>query len=179
MFRTGAQMAILIVIAGLCLWHAASHWPVNAIDDAFTDHVAFADRLLKPKLGRASENKAPVVLIAIDDPTLATHPWPWSPLDFSLFLRAVQPFKPGVVAIEDILDWNHSNLPPSERQKLPQYERMLRDSLLRTPKVLLGQRLGWPEDPDAIPPVEATPILRRVTGRMREIPEGTVIAEQA
>src|SRR3954454_20197318 len=98
MFRTGAQMAILIVIAGLCLWHAASHWPINAIDDAFTDHVALADSYLKPKLGRAPA-PAPVVLIGIDEPSLAGHPWPWSPLDFSLFLRAVEPYKPGVVAI--------------------------------------------------------------------------------
>lgn len=178
MFRTGAQMAILIVIAGLCLWHAASHWPINAADDAFTDHLALADSFLKPKLGRTPA-AAPVVLIAIDDPSLAGHPWPWSPLDFSLFLRAIEPFKPGVVAIEEILDWNHTNLPANERQKLPQYERMLRDSLLRTPKVLLGQRLGWPEDPDALPPIEATPILRHVSGRLREIPEGTVIADQA
>lgn len=183
MFRTGAQMALLILLAGFCLWREAVRWPVKAADEAFTDHIALLDRGLAGQLRArgwgGAESQAPIVLVGIDESSLASHPWPWTPLDFSLFLRAVQPFKPGVVAIEEVLDWNHSNLPQAERQKLPQYERMLRDSLLRTPKVLLGQRLGWPEDPDAVPPVQETPLVRRIRGNLREIPEGTVIAAQA
>jgi CHASE2 domain-containing sensor protein len=183
MFRTGAQMALLLLLVGVCLLRETFWWPVNSVDEAFADHVALADRALATQLqGRgwqAAPQAAPLVLVAIDENSLNGHPWPWSPLDFSLFLRAGQNFKPEVMAIAEVLNWDHSNLPVGERQKLPQYEKMLRDSLLRTPKVLLGQRLGWPDDPDAVPPVSETPLIRRVQGDLRQVPEWTVIEEQA
>ncbi len=183
MFRTGAQMSLLILLAGLFFLRESYWWPVNEVDNAFADYIALADRALLNEAEKrgwaAAPKEAPVVLVAIDDSSLADHAWPWSPIDFALFLRAALPFRPEVIAIEEILDWDHSNLPPGERQKLPQYEKMLRDALLRTPKVLLGQRLGWPEDPDAIPPIQEAPIIRRVSGNLREVPEWTVIEAQA
>jgi hypothetical protein len=182
MFRTGAQMAILIVLAGLFLLREAHWWPMNAVDEAFADHIALAERRATDwarQRGWAPPTRTmPVVLVAIDENSLADHPWPWNPLDFSLFLRAAQTFRPDVVVIDEVLDWDHTNLPASERQKLPQYERMLRDTLLRTPKVLLGQRLGWPDDPDVVPPLHEAPFFRRVTGNLLEVPEWTAIEAQ-
>ena len=72
--------------------------------------------------------------------------WPWSPLQYSIFVQAALPFQPDVIAIEDILEWDRANLAPSERQKLPQYEKILGDSLLRAPKV--AQDLGKDVEPD-------------------------------
>src|SRR5262249_53360074 len=69
-------------------------------------------------------------------------------------------------------------LDPKERQKLPQYEKMLRDSLLRAPKALLGAELGWPEDPETIPTIGAAPLLPHVKGDLRQVPEWTVIEHQ-
>jgi hypothetical protein len=80
-----------------------------------------------------------------------------------------------VVAIDDVLDWKHVAVDPVERQKLPQYEKMLADTLLPCPKLLLGARLGWPDDPETIPPLEEAPIIRKVAGDLRPIPEWTVI----
>ena len=117
----------------------------------------------------------PVTLFAINDNSVANHPWPWSPVEYALFARAVLPFHPAVVAIDDVLDWKHVAVDPAERQKLPQYEKMLADTLLPCPKLLLGARLGWPDDPEAIPPLEEAPIVRKIAGDLRPIPEWTVI----
>lgn len=181
MFRTGAQMAILVLLTGLLLQREARWRPVAAFEEEFSDATAVADRYLSDQLiarhWRTPPRVSPVTLVGIDASSLADHPWPWSPLDYSLFLQASLPFHPEVTAIEQTLDWERVDLPPAERKKLPQYERILRDSLLRSPKVLLGARLGWPEDPDAAPPLQETPLLRRVAGNLREVPEWTVIDE--
>src|SRR5690606_14841031 len=59
-----------------------------------------------------------------------------------------------------------------------QYERILKDVLLRSPKTVLGARLGYPDDPQTLPPLQATPIVRHVTGDLQHIPELTVIEAQ-
>ncbi len=82
------------------------------------------------------------------------------------------------MSIGEILEWDHANLAQSERQKLPQYERILGDSLLRAPKVLLAADLGWPEDPETIPPIGEAPLLRNVRGDLRAVPEWTVIEHE-
>ena len=71
--------------------------------------------------------------------------------------------KPGVVAIDQVLDWERALvLPEEQNRKLPQFEKLLRNNILRAPKMLLGSTLGIPEDPQVIPPLQEVPLLRNV-----------------
>jgi CHASE2 domain len=172
MFKTGAQMFLLVLLTGLFLVREAREWPCAMVDDGFGDGLSLvAPRFTQPQT-------APVTLVAIDDSSVASHAWPWTPLDYSLFAQAVLPFKPEVTAIDQMLDWEHLNVDSAERQKLPQYEKILGDTLLQCPKLLLAAHLGWPDDPQEIPPLQEAPILRKVAGDLRAIPEWTVIERQ-
>ncbi|MHA3770647.1 CHASE2 domain-containing protein [Verrucomicrobiota bacterium sgz303538] len=172
MFRTGAQMLLLVLLVGLVLFREAAQWPAEAVDQRWTDWLSL-------NCGRRNTTDLPpVALIAIDDASLNSHPWPWTPLDFSLFFQAALPFQPDVLAVEEVLEWDRAAIPPSDRTKLPQYEQILRDVLLRCPKPLLGARLGGLEDPQVIPPLQEVPLLRKVRGDIREIPEYPTIERQ-
>jgi hypothetical protein len=172
MFRTGVQMLLLVLLVGLFLLRETQQWPGEAVDQRWTDWLSL-------NCGKPSPTKTPpVALIAIDDTSLSTHPWPWTPLDFSLFYQAALPFKPEVLGIEEILEWDQAAIAPEDRQKLPQYERILKDVLLMCPKPLVGSRLGTPEDPQAIPPIEEVPTFRNVRGSSRQIPEFITIERQ-
>lgn len=172
MFRTGAQMLLLVLLVGLVLFRESAQWPGRAVDQRWADWLS-----LNAKQQNESE-LPPVALIAINEASLNNHPWPWTPLDFSLFFQAALPFNPDVLAVEEVLEWDRANISPEERQKLPQYEQILRDVLLRCPKPLLAARLGTPEDPNAIPPLQPVPLLRNVRGDIREIPDFPVIERQ-
>ena len=172
MFRTGAQMLLLVLLVGLVLFRESAQWPGRAVDQRWADWLS---------LNSGQQKKAelpPVALIAINEASLGSHPWPWTPLDFSLFFQAALPFNPDVLAVEEVLEWDRANISPEERQKLPQYEQILRNVLLRCPKPLLGSRLGTPEDPHAIPPLQAVPLLRNIRGDVREIPDFPVIERE-
>lgn len=179
MFRTGAQMSLLVLLAGCLLFWLSRSGPVRHFDDAAGSRIAelhgWGQNVADHEGWLHRPGPVPVTLIAIDDASTANHPWPWSPLEYSLYVRAVLPYQPEVVAIADILEWDHANLAAGERQKLPQYERILGDSLLQAPKVLLAADLGWPEDPSTIPPAGEAPLLRNVRGDLRAVPEWTVI----
>jgi hypothetical protein len=69
-------------------------------------------------------------------------------------------------------------LPEDQNRKLAQYEKILRGNILRTPKMLLGSRLGIPDDPQVIPPLQEVPLLRNIHGSQREIPEFTAVEQQ-
>ncbi len=166
MFKTGAQMLLLVMLAGLFLLRESREWPCAQVDEGFGDWLS----LNAPR--PTHREFTPVTLFAINDNSVANHPWPWSPVEYALFARAVLPFHPAVVAINDVLDWKHVAVDPVERQKLPQYEKILADTLLPCPKLLLGARLGWPEDPEVIPPLEEAPIVRKITGDLRPFPNG-------
>lgn len=171
MFRTGAQFMILVLLAGLALMREALHEPLASWDNAFADFIAMHSRHGAPP--------APVTLVEITDSSLNGHPWPWNPLDFSLFFQATLPYKPEVVAIDQVLDWEKSMvLPEDQTRKLPQYEKILRDNILRAPKMLLGSTLGLPDDPQVIPPLQEVPLLRNIKGRLGDIPEFVVIEQQ-
>jgi len=171
MFRTGAQFMMLVLLAGLALLRESRHEPLASWDNAFTDFLAMNSR--------HGAKAAPVVLVTIDDASLKSHPWPWSPLDYSLFFNSILSCKPEVVAIDQVLDWDRSLILPEEQnRKVQQYEKMLRDNILRTPKMLLGSSLGVPEDPQVIPPLQEVPLLRSVKGRLEDIPEFTAIEQQ-
>ena len=86
MFRTGVQMLLLVVLVGLFLLRESQQWPGETVDQRWTDCLSL--NCGKPSHGQTP----PVTLIAIDDTSLTTHPWPWTPLDFSLFYQAALPF---------------------------------------------------------------------------------------
>lgn len=172
MFRTGAQMLLLVLLVGLVVFRESAQWPGRAVDQRWADWLS---------LNVKRQNKTelpPVALISINETSLNSHPWPWTPLDFSLFFQAALPFNPDVLAVEEVLEWDRVNLSPEDRQQLPQYEQILRNVLLRCPKPLLGARLGTPEDPHVIPPLQPVPLLRKVRGDVREIPDFPVIERQ-
>ncbi len=160
----------LVLLAGLALMHGSRQEPLAAWDNAFADFLAMNSRRGAPP--------APVTLVGIDDSSLSTRSWPWGPLYFAIFFQAVLPFQPAVVGIDEILDWKYFGLPEDDLQTLPQYEKMLRDQIMTAPKVLLGSRLGVPEDPSVIPPLQEVPLLRHVHGPVTEIPEFPVIEFQ-
>ena len=172
MFRTGAQMFLIALVAGLFLLRESGQRWGAEVDGAFADWLTI-------HAPRPLAAAPPVILVAIDAASVAEHPWPWTPLDFSLFIQAAQGFSPAVVAVADVLDWDRSKLNGSEQQKLVQYERILRDALLRCPKPLLGAELGLPDDPQAIPPLQEVPLVRRVTGDAGAIPQWSVVERQA
>jgi hypothetical protein len=182
MFRTGAQMSLLVLLTGCLLLWLSRSGPVRHFDDAAGSRIAelhgWGENVADQEKWLHRPGPVPVTLIAIDDLSIANHPWPWSPLEYSLYVRAALPFQPEVVAIEEVLEWDRPNLAPGDRQKLPQYERILSDSLLRAPKVLLTAELGWPEDPRTIPPPREAPILRNVRGDLRAVPEWTEIEHE-
>jgi hypothetical protein len=172
MFRTGAQMLLLILLVGLVLFRESAQWPGAAMDQRWVDWLSLNS-------GRKAPSKLPpVALIAIDDASLSSHPWPWTPLDFSLFFQAALPLNPDVLAVEEVLDWERAEMPDEDRQKLPQYEKILRDILLRTPKPLLGSQLGLPEDSQVIPPLQEVRPLRNVHGDVRSIPDFPAVERQ-
>lgn len=162
---------ILALLAGLALMRESLHEPLASWDNAFADFVAMHSRHGAPP--------APVTLVEITDSSLTGHPWPWNPLDFSLFFQATLPYKPEVVAIDQVLDWEKSMiLPEDQTRKLPQYEKILRDNILRAPKMLLGSTLGLPDDPQVIPPLQEVPLLRNIKGRLSDVPEYIVVEQQ-
>ena len=170
MFRTGAQFMFVVLLAGLALMHGSRQEPLAAWDNAFADFLAMNSRRGAPP--------APVTLVAIDDSSLASRPWPWTPVEFAIFFQATLPLQPEVVAIDEILDWRRFGLPDEQIRRLPGYEKMLRDQILTAPKTLLGSELGFPEDPTVIPPLQEVPTLRNVKGAAGAIPEFTLIEHQ-
>jgi hypothetical protein len=170
MFKTGAQMMILVLLAGLVLMRESRQEPLASWDDRWADFLATTSRQKQPE--------APVTLVGIDDGALQEHPWPWSPLDFSLFFQAVLPHAPAVLAVDEVLDWDRFALPEAQVKKLPQYEKILLDHIHRAPRMLLGAQLGFPDDPQVAPPWQEVPLLRQVKGDASTLPEFPIVESQ-
>ena len=119
------QFMLLVLLAGFALNMQSRQEPLASWDNAFADFLAMNSRHGAPP--------APVTLVEINDASIAAKPWPWTPLDFSLFFQAVEPLQPDVVAVDEMLDWNRFALPEDHQRKLPQYEKILRDHILRAP----------------------------------------------
>lgn len=161
-----------LLLLGLFLARESRQAPADVVDNTFVDWLAAnTPRTMPP---------APITLVEINDSSLESQSaWPWSPLDFSLFLRATLRFKPAVVAIEHILVWENSIAANNDwPQKYPQYLQILHDYILQAPKILLAAQLGYPEDPDVIPPLQTVPILYKVQGDVKNIPEFTIVEHQ-
>jgi hypothetical protein len=169
MFRTGAQSAILMLLAGLFLMRESRLPLLGELDETFADFLS--------RNSRRTEEPAPVTLIEINEESLQQHPWPWTPLDLALFFQAANSFTPALLATDEILTWSEQGAEENS-PKLPQYKKILRDHILRAPKVLLGAQLGFPEDPQVIPPLQEVPVIRNLSGDLNAIPEFTAIEKQ-
>ncbi len=171
MQKSSAQLMLIVLVVGLLLMRESRQNPGAAIESGYVDWLAANTERTAPP--------APLVLVEINNSSLVEkHPWPWSPLDFTLFLQAILQFDPSVAAIEHVLEWDGKSLPPEEKLKLPQYQKILHDYLLRSPKILLAAQLGVPEDPDIIPPMQPVPMLRHIQGDRKAIPEFTIVEHQ-
>lgn len=102
---------------------------------------------------------------------------PLSALDYALFLQGAEGLGAAVVAVEPVLAW------PRERQE-GEFERILLNQALRTPKLLLAVRAaGGRRRPPApgtspVPPVENRPLspLAGSGGGLPTAPPATVVA---
>jgi hypothetical protein len=175
MSRPGPHFLILVLVVGLLLLRESQQSPLRALDEGFTDLLA--------SYSETPAKKRSLTLVEIDDPSLQAHPWPWNPLDFALFFQAANTLHAGTAAAAEVLNWEptpeRSGLPAKQEPKLAQYRTLLREHLLRTPKCLLGAYLGFPRDPQIIPPLQEVPRLERVQGDIRLIPEFTNVAFQS
>lgn len=171
MFRQTPQMLLIVLLAGLLLMRESREMPGARIEEVFINWLAAnATRTSAP---------APLTLVEINDSSLRSqHDWPWSPLDFALFLEAALQWQPAVIGIEPVLNWEDRPPSPGEQLKQRQYEKILHERILRAPKIVLGAQLGFPEDPDVIAPLQPVPVLRQIKGSVNAIPEFTVIDQQ-
>ncbi len=170
--RRHPMQLLLLSLLGLFLMRESRLQPASIVDDTFVNWLAANAERVRPS--------APLTLIEINDSSLrAGHDWPWSPLDFALFLQAARPLAPRVLGIEHVLAWEMElGATDARPQVLPQYEKILLEQILQAPKIFLGARLGFPEDPSVIPPLQEAPSLRHVYGNPSAIPEFTLIEEQ-
>lgn len=163
-------MMILVLLAGFVLMRESRQEPLASWEDRWVDFLATTSR--QPK------DEAPITLVGIDDSSLQEHPWPWSPLDFSLFFQAVIPYGPASLATDEVLDWDRFALTDSQKKKLPQYEKILLDQIRRSPQTLLGAQLGFPDDPQVAPPWQEVPLLRNVKGDTSTLPDFPIVERQ-
>ena len=106
---------------------------------------------------------ASVTIVELNQAVLAgRNKWPLPPLDYALFLQALEEYRPAVVAIEPVLSWSRSQADA---------ERMLANRALQFPKLVLGvvaANSGWHESDDSAGVVPDA--LRNVIGDTRRIP---------
>lgn len=171
MSRTGAQLMLLTLIVGLFLVLQMPQAPLNRYDEWFADFLSMHSR--------RTEQPAAVTLVRIDDANLKEHPLPWTPLDFAKYFRAAGDFRPEIVATDEVLAWDEKMLRPEVQSKIAQYKIILREQLLRSSKVLLGARLGFPEDPDVPPEAESTPVIRHIHGELAALPDFPIVEAKA
>ncbi|MEY5009258.1 MAG: hypothetical protein RLZZ253_397, partial [Verrucomicrobiota bacterium] len=170
MLRARLHLVLLVLVLGLVLIRESR-------EAAFQNAEALASGWLH-KVPLRPAAKAPVTLVEIDPDSLRDHPWPWTPLDFALFFQAANQFQPAVLASNEVFSWKEPSAQDSALSKIPQYRKLLRDHLLRAKKVVLGGLLGFPEDPERLPPLQETPLIRSVKGDPKEVPEFTELLTQ-
>ena len=162
---------ILTLIVGLFLTRESRLPPLDAIEESFADFLAMNSR--------RTEQPAAVTLVGINESSLKNHPLPWTPLDYALFFQSAGNFRPEIVGIDAPLAWDEKAMRPDMQKNFTQYKTILREQLLRTPKVLLGAQLGFPEDPTAEQPADTVPVLRHVKGELSALPDFPVVEAQA
>ncbi len=162
---------LLVLLVGLVLMREANESPLLDYDENFigwlSANSAHADTL------------ATLVLVEINNSSMGSqHPWPWSPLDFALFLDDALKFHPEAIGIEPVPEWDPEKLNADAQLKYPQFEKILHERILLAPKIVLGAELGFPEDPDVVPPPQPVPVLRKLSGSARDVPSFTAIERE-
>jgi len=167
MRRSLAQFLFAVLAVGTLLVREARVPPLAGAEENFVNWLAANSN--------GDHAAAPVTLVEINDNCLVNYPWPWSPLSYAIFLDAALEFQARATAIEPVLTWDESKLSQELLLQQPQFEKILHDAILRSPRVELGAELGFPEDPDVLPPMQPMPVFRDVTGAVDAVPEYTVI----
>ncbi|MEI6351658.1 MAG: CHASE2 domain-containing protein [Verrucomicrobiota bacterium] len=155
------QFLFLVLIIGLVLMRESRVAPLASIETAFATWLSVN--------AQRSPAPAPLAVVQITDEDLSATPWPWTPLDFSLFLNAALPYQPPVVGIEPILSWSKPDA---------QQVSLLHNQLLKSPKVVLGSELGNPEDLSVLPALQEVPTLRHVKGDLSSLREFMLVERQ-
>jgi hypothetical protein len=156
-----------VLVLGMLLLREARVPPLAGMEETFINWLAANSN--------GEHKRAPIMLVEINDNCLVDYPWPWTPLNYAAFLDGALQFHARVAAIEPVLDWEEKNLSPDQALQQPQYEKLLHNRILQTPKLELGAALGFPEDPDVLPPLQPLPVIRNVEGAVYAVPEYTVI----
>jgi len=167
MRRSLPQLMFTVLVLGMLLLREADNQPMAGIEENFINWLAANSN--------GEHVSAPVTLVEINDNCMVNYSWPWTPLNYALFLNASLEFKARAVGIEPVLAWDEKQLQPDELLQQPQYEKILHDAILRTPKLELGAQLGFPDDPDILPPLQPLHVLRNITGAMDLVPDYTVV----
>jgi hypothetical protein len=167
MIRLGAQFAVVVILFGALCAREFQVAPFAGIEEGWRD--------LLSRRQSAPASVAPITQVDIDEAAIEELGWPWSPLDFAVFLQATIPLDTPVVATEPAFDFPADRMKPEVRDRLAQYRSMLLDQVHRTPRLVLGARLGFPDDFQVVPPLEAVPVLRRFSGSILEVPEYTAL----
>jgi len=154
---------MLVVLAGASLIREVSLGRLARLEEKWWAQVA--------RFATPATPVGKVTLVEITGDTLSKHSWPWGPDDFALFFHAVLPFQPAVLAVEPVLEFDLIAV----GEKGPVFEKMLHDQVLRSPKLVLGGRLGWTPDPEAVPDLQPMPVLRKVHGDLTRVPEFTAV----
>ena len=157
MHCSSRQFLFVTLLMGFVLMHETRTAPFVKVETAFASWLA----AYSPRPATA-----PLTVIQIADDDLFVTPWPWKPVDYSLFLNAALPFQPSVLAIEPVLAW------PKETDGQP----TLHHQALRAPKLLLSADLGSREDSDLAARIEEVPVLRHVEGDVAGLGEYSIVA---
>lgn len=168
MLRRGSLIyALLVFLAGASLIREAAFGRLARFDEHWWGLIA--------KLGTPATTATKLTLVEITGDTLSKHPWPWGPDDFALFFHAALPFEPALLAVEPALHFERD----ATVEKDPVFQKMLHDHVLRSPKLVLGGRLGFAPDAEAVPDIQPVPVLRKVSGDLTRVPEFTAIESWA
>ncbi len=170
MHRRGAFFfPLMVLLAGVSFIREAAVGILAPVEELWGG--ALAKRLT------SRAEPAPVMLVEISDEMLGKHVWPWRAEDFAVFFHAALPFEPAVIGVEPALEFERVALAGDERGGL--FEKMLKDGILRTPKLVMGGRLGWSDDSDLVQELQAMPVLHRIQGDIARLPAFTAVENWA
>ena len=168
MLRRGSLIyALLVFLAGASLMREAAIGRLAQFDETWWAFLA--------KHGTPHVTGTGFTLVEITGDSLSKHPWPWKADDFALFFHAVLPFQPAVLAVEPPLKSDPSVADEND----PVFEKMLHDQVLRSPKLVLGGRLGFSPDAETVQELQPMPVLRRVSGALTGIPDFVAVESWA
>lgn len=154
---------VFLLTAGL-IWRdgAQEQSPSARVDAAFLGWMS----------ANAQDRKAPpdrtLLLVEVNDALISTPAkWPLPPLDYALFLQAIEPSAPSVVAIEPV--WSFP-------RRQAEDEKILAARALTVPKLLLGCQLGRTgltaeAEKEVVAATALPPGLREVRGDLSLLPE--------